>query len=63
MIEKRIKNLDIVVLDGDLAYIVIDGVTYRNLKFKPKGILEVRDVKLYKAEYCPDEGMRDACFN
>ena len=37
-------------MDGEIAYVILDGVTFRNFNCEPKSILEVKDVNVYEAE-------------
>lgn len=44
------SKIQIVVMDGEIAYIIFNGNTVRNLNCEPKSILEVKDVDIYEAE-------------
>ena len=37
-------------MDGEIAYVILDETTFRNLNCEPKSILEVKDVNVYEAE-------------
>lgn len=43
------SNIQIVIMDGKIAYININGYTVRNLECEPKSILEVNEVEVYDA--------------
>ena len=42
-------ELDIVILDGEVAYVNINGYTLKNLLCDPKSLLEVEKVEVHKA--------------
>ena len=44
------SKIQIVVMDGEIAYVILNGNTVRNLNCEPKSILEVKDVNVYEAE-------------
>lgn len=55
------SKIQIVVMDGKIAYVNINGYTVKNLNCEPKSILEVKNVEVYDADLpvgviyaCPD---------
>lgn len=44
------SKIQVVVMDGEIAYVILDETTFRNLNCEPKSILEVKDVNVYEAE-------------
>ena len=44
------SKIQVVIMDGEISYVIIDGVTFRNFNCEPKSIREVKDVNVYEAE-------------